>query len=123
MLYCKTCATKHKWLWLGNTRTCTCAGCHTEQVCSDAPLAAIMQPGSTHPYDSAACLFDPLEQTRIINTLANDEYSSDAELFDLLKEGMSDDAQQMLQRLIEQERPKFFTEVFHDIDWNNYAAQ
>jgi len=65
---------------------------------------------------------DLLQHQRTIEgTLANDENSSDAELLEFLLEECPGFDPALIARLIQEQRPRFFTEIMHTIDWEEHG--
>ena len=60
------------------------------------------------------------DQRTIEGTLANDEYSSDTEVLELLMEECPGFDQALIARIIREQRPIFYLEPLHIIDWSYY---
>ena len=59
-------------------------------------------------------------QRQIEGSLANDEYSSDEEMLADLIEWCPGFDPALIKRLIQEQRPTFFLEPLHNIDWSYY---
>lgn len=64
---------------------------------------------------------DFMDRHVVGSVLANDEESSDNELIDLLVDQTKQLTPQMIHELVTIERPKFFTNPMHSIDWACYG--
>lgn len=60
------------------------------------------------------------DQHKVESILANDEYSSDEEVVEVMIESCPSMSAELLRRIVEQERDNFFRDPFHTIHWPHY---